>query len=53
MLHGVMRANHARSRTIPIAYPSFSTTFGESKHQPTPLRGRRLTVNRVGAGLAR
>ena len=31
MLHGVMRASHARSRTIPITYPSFSTTFGESK----------------------
>src|SRR5262249_49513962 len=31
MLHSVMRANHARSRTIPITYPSFSTTFGESK----------------------
>src|SRR6185369_9558025 len=31
MLHSVMRANHARSRTITITYPSFSTTFGESK----------------------
>jgi hypothetical protein len=29
MRHSVMRANHARSRTI--TYPSFSTTFGESK----------------------
>ena len=28
MLHSVMRASHARSRTIPITYPSFSTTFG-------------------------
>jgi hypothetical protein len=24
MLHSVMRASHARSRTIPITYPSFS-----------------------------
>jgi hypothetical protein len=30
MLHSVMRASHARSRTIPITYPSFSTTFGEA-----------------------
>ena len=31
MPHNVMRASHARSRTIPITYSSFSTTFGESK----------------------
>jgi len=33
MLHSVMRANHARSRTIPITYPSCSITFGESAVQ--------------------
>jgi hypothetical protein len=31
MLHSVMRASHAPSRTFPITYPSFSATFGESK----------------------
>ena len=50
MLHSVMRANHARSRTIPITYPSFSTTFGPSPKTVTVEAGGELIAERSAAG---
>ena len=46
MLHSVMRASHARSRTIPITYPSFSTTFGWILKEPARLQAFNTAITK-------